>query len=227
MENTAELIVENWKAIEGFPNYEVSDLGNVRLIKGGIIKNLKKVLNTSGNKQVSLIKEGKQSLKLVSRLVLAAFVGKSKLQAIHIDRDKTNDRLSNLKYGTNRENQAHHSIVSQKTSNYIGVCKRKGTKNWQSEITIDFKNIYLGRYEDEKEAADMYQLALKMFEEGELVTRKTVTAKMKFINENILEDNSEKDLKILEDGIEVNGNFYSIKDILTKIALKNIFDNKF
>lgn len=48
--------------------------------------------------------DGKQRLRIASRLVLEAFVGPDDRFALHDDGDYSNNRLSNLYYGTHRQN---------------------------------------------------------------------------------------------------------------------------
>ena len=108
--------MEIWKTIEDFPNYEVSNFGNVR--------------NSSKNKlmTVSLRKNGYCVVKLsfngiskecrVHRLVAKTFIDNpNNLPHVnHKDEDKTNnnvwnlewcDRKYNMNYGTARERMAH------------------------------------------------------------------------------------------------------------------------
>jgi predicted GIY-YIG superfamily endonuclease len=50
--------------------------------------------------------------------------------------------------------------VSKKSSNYFGVSFKKGNNNWSSNITVEGKNIYLGRFSFEVEAALVVNEAL-------------------------------------------------------------------
>ena len=98
--------MENWRTIEDFPNYEVSDCGNVRR-KGG--ENL--ALCTRNSKvvylRVSLMKGGKCYTRNVHRLVAAAFCEKHNgcNYIDHIDGNKQNNVASNLEWVTAKENK--------------------------------------------------------------------------------------------------------------------------
>jgi len=105
---------EEWRGIVGFEGYEVSNLGRVRSWKviGGHRKRSSepriKTLtpDPEGYLNVGLWKNGKTILKGVHRLVLIAFVGirSSKIQSRHIDGNPANNLLSNLEWGTAKQN---------------------------------------------------------------------------------------------------------------------------
>ncbi len=83
---------EIWKQIKYNPNYEVSNMGNIRNTKKGVI--MKGSLTIEGHKRVSIY--GKQHY--IYRLVCVAFLeNPDNLHHIyHIDNDRTNNKLSNL-----------------------------------------------------------------------------------------------------------------------------------
>ena len=92
--------VEQWRPIADYPDYEVSNMGNVRRkYKNGKVKLLKPQDN-NGYKQVGLSSNGKPKLFLVHRLVAMAFIElvAGKLTVDHIDRDKTNNNVENLRW---------------------------------------------------------------------------------------------------------------------------------
>lgn len=64
-------MIEVWKRVVGFPNYQVSNLGNVIGPRGP----MKPVLQDSGYYHVGLINNGRQSFRILSRLVCEAFHG--------------------------------------------------------------------------------------------------------------------------------------------------------
>lgn len=95
---------------EGF--YEVDKQGNVysldrfdgRINRRG--KKLKKDLNSAGYERVTLSRHGKTKRFLVHRLVYKSYYGKipEGLQVHHIDENKLNNSIKNLKLVTQREN---------------------------------------------------------------------------------------------------------------------------
>jgi hypothetical protein len=98
-------IMEIYKnAIE---SYEVSNLGNVRRKKknGGHVK-IKGSVTNRGYKYFQLSRDGKRKNFLFHCLVAKVFIGERPdgLVIDHIDRDKLNNNVSNLRYITQQEN---------------------------------------------------------------------------------------------------------------------------
>ena len=85
-----------WKEIDGFERYEVSSDGRVRNKWTGRV--LKPFLSNMGYNIVSLHCSGKETKKIVHRLVASAFVAnpEQKPQVDHIDNDKTNNHYKNF-----------------------------------------------------------------------------------------------------------------------------------
>jgi len=115
--------MEMWRSVPGYEGaYEVSDHGNVRSLTRrvpygrhpGMIykgKTLKKFMNKNGYFAVKLSFAGYMRTTYVHELVLRAFVGprpttEERGEIRHLDGDKTNNCISNLKYGTITENAA-------------------------------------------------------------------------------------------------------------------------
>ena len=97
---------EIWKLIDQFPNYNVSNLGNIKNI---ITNKPLKILNKEGYGSVSLkYNELKKSLK-VHRLVAVAFIEnpENKSDVNHKDKNKLNNHISNLEWMTRKENNIH------------------------------------------------------------------------------------------------------------------------
>lgn len=98
-----------FKEIPGFPDYEIDQWGNIWSLKKN--KPVRK-FGASANKlyPTANLKIGKNFYKLnVSRAILSAFVGTkdSTFHACHIDGNPVNTCLSNLMWGTAKENSDH------------------------------------------------------------------------------------------------------------------------
>ena len=73
----------------------------------------------------------------------------------HIDNDKSNNNIANLRWATHSENNPNRTMMSNNTSGVKGVSWDKDTNKWRSQINIDGININLGRFvhlEDAKQA---------------------------------------------------------------------------
>jgi hypothetical protein len=68
----------------------------------------------------------------------------------HIDGNGLNNRRSNLRFCKSGQNQANQKPRGG-SSQYVGVCRLYG--KWQAGITYRGKYLYLGRFDDEIEAA--------------------------------------------------------------------------
>lgn len=103
----------SWVTIADYPNYEVSNVGEVRNV---ITKKvLKGILNGRGYHQVMLW-PGKKNMQ-VHRLVAIHFIEnpENKPCVDHIDRDKTNNHVSNLRWATHSENSLNIGYYAMKT----------------------------------------------------------------------------------------------------------------
>ena len=97
--------MEMWTPITEFENlYEVSNLGRIKTIKTGKIR--EGYFSNCGYKVINLSKKSKQYVKLVHRLVIDNFIGTEDktLTVNHKDHNKNNNTLSNLEYMTHEEN---------------------------------------------------------------------------------------------------------------------------
>jgi len=97
---------EDWRVIESYPNYKVSDLGRVFSIKRG--KCLKLTETPRGYYRVSLYKNKKLRSVFVHRIVLDIFAKDRHFKGAitrHVNGIKTDNRIDNLKWGTQKENE--------------------------------------------------------------------------------------------------------------------------
>ena len=131
--------MEEYKIIEGFENYSVSNFGNVKSNETN--KLLKQYYNKNGYKQVELYANNKRHTKGVHRLVLKAFTPNpdNKPVADHINNIRDDNRIENLRWATYTENCYNRSIPSNNTSGYKGISYDKRTGFWRVKINADGK----------------------------------------------------------------------------------------
>lgn len=106
---------EDWKIIPNFDNYEINRDGVVRRkYKNGKIKNLTQYLR-SGYPSVGLTKQGKTTPIVIHRALGLCFIPnpENKPQIDHINRDRADNRLENLRWATNKENNLNKDFKKE------------------------------------------------------------------------------------------------------------------
>lgn len=100
---------EEWRQIEGFPRYRVSNLGGAqRLNHRGEWVACAQCLNSSGYPTVVAVGEGGRKRQAATHIYVAeTFIGPRPSpdhEVMHLDGSRTNNRVDNLRYGTRAEN---------------------------------------------------------------------------------------------------------------------------
>ena len=90
------------------------------------------------------------------RLIMMYPVG---LQIDHINYNGLDNRKSNLRIVTNRQN--HHNLQRRSSSIYPGVSWNQKDKKWKSQIHINGHDQYLGSFDSEFNAREAYESALQ------------------------------------------------------------------
>jgi hypothetical protein len=159
-------IFKNVKDYEGL--YQISNLGRVKSFvkwRGQPERILKGRPDKKGYLNVILYKNKKSKNFRIHKLVALNFLkhGPYNLVVDHINNIKTDNRLNNLQLITNRLNISKD--VKNKTSKYTGVSYDKKNKKWRASISINKKQINLGRYNTQELARDKYINALNKLNE--------------------------------------------------------------
>ena len=140
--------------IEGFENYAVSNYA--RVLKKTTQRFSKPCLNDKGYLKVTLSKNNKAFKHYLHRLVANAFIKNNQNEPIidHIDRNKQNNSLSNLRWTNYNVNNANKLKSTNKSSKYMGVSFHKTRNKFRAQIQIDKKKIHIGCFEAEIDAAN-------------------------------------------------------------------------
>lgn len=99
------------------------------------------------------------------RVAWALFHGEFPKEAIdHIDGDKTNNRISNLRLANKQQNAANMQIRRSNLCGLKGVSRAR--KRWRAAISIKGKNFNLGHFDTKEEAHKRYcEVAIEHFGE--------------------------------------------------------------
>ena len=171
---------EIWKDIPNYEGYyQVSNLGRVRKYKTKKLRSIfdekeelfkirKQRVNCHGYYTIALVKLKEIKTFSVHQLVAMAFLNHvpcgMKLVVNHKNFDRLDNRVENLEIVSNRENSNQKHLKS--SSIYTGVIIDKKRDNYFiSKIKIKSQSIHLGYYKDEKQASEMYELAVKLVDE--------------------------------------------------------------
>ena len=150
--NLIKLNVEVWRSIENYDNYVVSSFGRVKNTKTG--KVLKASDNGHGYLIIDLYENAIRKSYQVHRLVANAFINNpdDKNCVDHKDNNRTNNRISNLRFATIKENNQNSKLSSRNTSGCKGVCFDKRAKKWHAQIKIDGIRVHIGYYDNLEDA---------------------------------------------------------------------------
>lgn len=112
--------MEIWKTIPDFENYEASNDGRIKRTKTQKI--LSQQIDNRGYKVITLYIGKKKYCKKVSRLIWSAFNDcQCAMTVDHIDRNKHNNVVSNLRCISNKDNCANRPNKSSVDSNVYNL----------------------------------------------------------------------------------------------------------
>jgi len=140
---------EEFKTIKGYENLSVSKSGNVIYNGVGIEPKIEDGFF------VVRLREHEKPIK-VHRLVADAFIPnpKKKLIINHIDNNKLNNNVNNLRWATIQERSFHQVISKNNTSGSKGIYYKKSNDKWRAMIFYNGKLQQIGNYDKKEDAIE-------------------------------------------------------------------------
>jgi len=105
--------------------------------------------NTNGYTRTSITINGEIKRIYLHHLLLG---NPNDLKTDHINRNRLDNRKSNLRMVTNQENCINKGLNSNNTSGFIGVSFSNVDKKWDARLRINYKTICLGNFKNKQDA---------------------------------------------------------------------------
>lgn len=162
MGNLSQQIPSSAKQVPNFPMYYATPDGRVFTTYKYTHEIALNTKDKDGYLKIALMRlDGEKWIRKdmrKHRVIALTFLGESNLLINHKNQIKTDNRIENLEYVDNRENQSHWRRAKGFD---IGVCFDKKTKKWRAYYQQDHKWEHLGFFADKKDAKVAYLNKLK------------------------------------------------------------------
>lgn len=112
-----------------------------------------------GYRQVGIDKKS----YLVHRVIFLMHHGYMPEFIDHVDKDKTNNRIENLRPATKSQNAMNCDLRKDNTSGTRGVTWDRDRKKWISQIQINNKHKFIGRFQSLEDAKVAYEVEAKKY----------------------------------------------------------------
>lgn len=135
---------EKWKIVKGWPGYYISNLGRLKkeayVTKQNKLSPERIISSHNSGRHVHLWHKGLHKLVSVAYLVLVTFIGppptkygrkKGNSLARHLDDNESNNKLTNLAWGTQIDNMAD----ARRNGNPSGMTGRKHSQSTKRKLS--------------------------------------------------------------------------------------------
>tara|TARA_R100001463_G_scaffold127559_2_gene185705 strand:- start:2823 stop:3326 length:504 start_codon:yes stop_codon:yes gene_type:complete len=155
--SSQKLNLGSFKEIEEAPSYKVNPLG---LIYSSKCKRLlTPYISDEGYMRITLYNNNKKLTRGIHRILGKAFIPNPNNYKMidHIDKDRKNNDLTNLRWITCSGNNRNKVLKNKKSGLPTGVYK--AYKRYAAQIWKDGRRKYLGARDTPEEAAELYKEA--------------------------------------------------------------------
>ena len=144
--------ISEFRDISGYNGYKISKDGRIISFSKNTSKSLLIRKDKRGYHRVMLCNEYGKKEELLHRLLYTAFIGKipNGMFVDHIDRDKSNNNLENLRIVTPSQNSINSNNVDRAKGYH------KNGSWWQAVICYGGERHYIGNFKTEEEARSAY-----------------------------------------------------------------------
>ena len=159
-----------WKVIPGFERYEVNECGEIRNKRSGIVRIMDR--NAGGYARFRISVDNKYKRLMVHRAVALAFIPnpQNKKCVDHIDNNKLNNHVSNLRWATVSENALNTKI----RANTVFKNVVKSGKKFYWRVTINFQTHRSETFETAKEAFEDFTAKIRTLSEFASIQSRTI-----------------------------------------------------
>ena len=129
-------------------------------------KMIKNVANTSGGYCLVWFKDKALKYHRIIWTLLNGDIPEG-MQIDHIDGDRLNNNVNNLRLVSSRGNGQNR--IGHRNGKLVGCTYCKQNRKWKAQIKVNGKQKYLGLFDTEQEAHEAYLKALKEIEQCEFL----------------------------------------------------------
>lgn len=166
--------VEEWRDIQGWEGfYCISSLGRVMSVKREIStvcgprtiyqRIMVAEPNAKGYLKVNLHRDGRQKTFEIHRMMAKAFLENPQglPDVDHINRIRSDNRLSNLRWASERANVINRTPPENKSTGLMGVRFKADINRWSARIKFSGKEKHLGVFDTMEEAISARERAVE------------------------------------------------------------------
>ena len=153
----------NLKEIPNYPNYSL-DLNNNEVYSNYKKGYLKKRINYKGYYEIELSKNNKQKIFKLHRLIYEVYYGTipDKMQVDHIDNNRQNNNIENLRLVTNQQNSFNQKTAKNNLSTGHKCIYKTKWNTYQVQIRKNNKVFYKKTFKTLEEAILNRDIQLKI-----------------------------------------------------------------